>query len=191
MRKSLLPTRRQLQFTLRGIFLVVLLLSLLLGWSNMQVQRAEADRRIVASLQGSIDYEAWYGPTSEGACEWLLRKSLGNELAGTVRILRLPMRTLTERQWEDLAQLRDLDQLWLSGFSIERAEDIDNIARLELRLLGVSGVVMSKEVLRALPRLYHLRVLFLESRHRLSAAEIRHLQSMLPHTEVTWANEQF
>jgi hypothetical protein len=92
----------------------------------------------------------------------------------------------------EVGAMRDLEELWLSGLTLRKAEDIDRLAHLRnLRLLSVGTIELNHEVLSSLPRLAYLDVLFLSWHHGLSGAELDRLRELLPNTEVTYLDVKY
>jgi hypothetical protein len=178
--------KRRVQFTLRSLLVLVLTLSLALGWGHRRVRRAVQDRKTAKALHASLSCAPQYGPSSENIFQWLLRKSLGDDVAGTARVIHVDGRSLSENEWDRIATFRDLDQLWLSEFKLKSADDIERLAHLHLRLLGVKTVELNPEVRSWIYRLSDLEVLWLEHGHGLLPAEVHRLETLLPRTEVTY-----
>jgi hypothetical protein len=177
---------RRLQFTLRTLIGLVLLVSLVFAWVIMRVGEARRERTIAAALHASVECDGHYGSSSETFCEWLLRKSLGNDVGGAVRVARLTRVEVTDADWQKLGELRHLDELWLSGFNLKHSDEIVRIAELRLNLLGVNSVEMNEQVLSSLARLSGLRVLFLGTNHGLRPGDVHRLRILLPNTRVIY-----
>ena len=110
------PRRRWLQFSLRAMLVLMLVVSVPLGWFAFKLRQARQQRQVIEAIKklgGGVDY---YGPASSGmirsSVAWL-GEFLGEDLSKDVLSVNLCNTTVTDAGLEHLRGLTQLQVLYL------------------------------------------------------------------------------
>jgi hypothetical protein len=185
------PKRRWLQFSVRGLFLLVLVFALPLGWLAWAMNTIRQERLAVAALR-NMDCKVSAPYNTQGSLTILerLRKLLGEDqfrnatqVSGTYWYTHSK---ITDGGLVHLQGLTQLQQLYLHGTQVTDA----GLAHLEgltqLKELRLDGTQVTDAGLVHLRRLTQLQWLVLPGQN-VTDAGVRKLQNALPNCHImTW-----
>lgn len=117
------PKRRWLQFSLRTMLVLVLLVAVLCGWLRHKVNQSEQERRAVEAILamgGKVEYEHEKGGQADPPGPAWLRALLGDYFFARVDYVRYP-RGVGDESLVHLDRLRHLKTLHLGGTSVTNA----------------------------------------------------------------------
>ncbi|PQO31117.1 hypothetical protein C5Y96_12225 [Blastopirellula marina] len=151
------PRRRWLSFGLRGLMVLVLLMSLPMGWIARDIYRAQRESEVVAAVEkaggyASYDYHEnvmWAKPP-EPSGPWVLRKLFGEHIHSYVTHVTCveseEINTLVPR----LADCHRLESLSIPAVELSDSS-VETIARMpRLKHLALLGTTLSIEKMRTL-----------------------------------------
>lgn len=162
-----MPRRRRLQFSLRTLMVLVLVISVPLGWVGMKLKQARKQREFVRRIEqlgGSVMYswesiERHRGRRSDGI-RGMFRQLLGEDVLATVDGLTLANCGIEDDDLKWLSGFPNLEYLRLANTPISDAGvayvvGLDNLRRMDLsntRISDASAAHLSN--LRGLRLLY-------------------------------------
>jgi hypothetical protein len=199
------PRRRWLQFSLRTLMLVVLMVSVPLGWFGMKVRVAEREDAAVDAIQalgGGISYRSDDLPTPA----WIPRRHAVKVLAvflgetqttdadlGRLKEhlrtlphmeeLKLQKTRITDAGLEHLEEFTNLEELDLSSTPISDAGLVHLKPLSRLRCLQFTGSHITDDGLAHLSGLTQLIWLYLDNT-QVTDAGVAELQRALPYCEI-------
>jgi hypothetical protein len=173
------PRRRWLQYSLRTLLVLMLVLGCGLGWFAHKVQRARAQRKAAAAIKavgGRLLYAPVSGAGVRTAVAWV-GKLLDEELSGDVIGGDLAETLITDAGLEHLWGLTQLRALSLAGAQVTDA-GLGHLRGLtQLRELYLANTPVSDAGLVHLRGLRQLVVLYLDNTH-VTDAGLEHLRGL-------------
>jgi hypothetical protein len=172
--------RRWLQFSLRTLFVGVLLAGCVLGWVAGEFEKARRHSRAadaITKLGGSAEF--WGEPPISS---WR-RKLLGEHLGRDVVVVYLNGSEATDADLVSLRDLRGLKFLYLTETRLTDAGMECLGGFTQLRGLSLANTQVTDAGLNQLQGLRQLRVLRFENTH-VTDAGIMELQQFLPNTQI-------
>ena len=180
------PKRRWYRFSLRTLLIVLVLLSLLLGWFALKIRQAQRQRQVVEAIQKAggwvrYDFEVDESGAPIGGEKWpglaWLRKLFGEDLLGDVDTVGSFGSEVSDVLLEQFKGLADLKRLHLTGVPVTDA-GIEHLKGLtNLQVLDLSGTQMTDLGLQHLKGLTNLQVLWL-SDTQVTDAGLQHLKGL-------------
>ncbi len=156
---SLRPWLKILQFSVRGLLFLVLVIGLWLGWLVRGARMQRESVHTILSTGGSVTYTHGY---LQGRAAWmtgLLEQSVGIDFFGHVIAIELPV--ATEALIQKIGHLSHVQALYLGHSSLDD-RGLAHLAGLtELTLLDLDGTPVSDAGLAHLSRLTRLEHLAL------------------------------
>ena len=183
------PKRRWLQFSLRTLLVLVLLVSVLCGWLRHKVNQSEQERRAVEAILamgGEVEYEHEQGrkgkPTDPPGPAWL-RAILGDYFFADVQTVRYPS-GVGDASLVHLDRLRHVGYLDLRGTSVTDEGLAQVIEHDELQGLNLGATSVTDAGIAQLARLRNLQ--YLEIAH--TAITDRAVQAMIQFKQLVWVD---
>lgn len=161
--------RRWLSFGLRGLMLLVLLLSLPMGWIARNVYRSQKEDEVVAAVEkaggyASYDYQELnlWNEVPQPPGPWLLRKLFGEHIHAYIDFVVISEPHDTNKVVPMLTCCHRLEYLELHDTTLSD-QSIETIARMpKLNHLALIGTSLSIEQLRQLTQVSTLKMITLE-----------------------------
>jgi hypothetical protein len=173
------PCRRWLQFSLRTLLVLMLVLGAGLGWLAHEAERARAQRKLAAAIEqlgGRVEYRAVSGGMIRIVVVWW-GKLLGEDLSGDATYVHFRGALVSDA---GLAHLQGLTQLQAIDLHNSQVSDA-GVAHLrgmsQLRALGLWETQVSDAGLAHLRGLTQLQQLFLDDT-QVGDAGLAHLRGL-------------
>jgi len=158
------PKRRWLQFSLRTLLVLVLLVAVFCGWLRHKVNQSEQERRAVAAIVamgGNVEYGHEKGGLADPPGPPWLRAVLGNYFFADVDTVNYPP-GVGDESLVHLDGLRHLKQLHLRGTSVTDAGLVHVTRHPELVMLELGSTSITDSGIKQLERLPNLTHLYLK-----------------------------
>lgn len=161
--------RRWLSFGLRGLMLLILLLSLPMGWIARDVYRSQKEDEVVAAVEkaggyASYDYQQLnlWNEVPQPPGPWLLRKLFGEHIHAYIDFVVISDPHDTNKVVPMLACCHRLEYLELHDTTLSD-QSVETIAQMpKLNHLALIGTSLSIEQLRQLTQVSTLKMITLE-----------------------------
>ena len=185
------PRRRWFQLSLRTLFLLMLLISVALGWLAMVIRRGRQQRHAVAAIQNLGGHVFYYEPSTAFQKSKWLNDWLGTDALLSPKGVNAANTTVNDASAANLKGMTKLRNIWLPSTHIHDAGLVNLAGMTELKQLQLSNTAVSSAGLVHLIRLTQLEVLHLDSTqvddaglvHLKGLAKLRHLD--LSNTQVS------
>ena len=183
------PRRRWLQYSLRTLLVLMLVISVPLGVLASKIRRARAQRVVVQEIQelggmaihcGGLDPREKWPPRVP---LWLL-KILGDDFFRTINYVQLRGPKATDAELARLRALPQIRSLHLRSSRVTDAGLVHVCRLLHLRNLSLNSTGVTDAGLVCLRGLTSLKSLSLEETH-VTAAGVAELQQALPSCKIT------
>ena len=185
------PRRRWLQFSLRTLLVLVLVIGCGFGWLGMKLRKAREQREAVKAIEklgGWVSYEDASSSKIRTAVVWV-GKLLGEDLSGDVRYVDLSETQVTDAGLKHLRGLTQLQVLTLDSTQVTDAglEHLRGLTQLrELQLANTQVTDAGLEHLRGLTQLGLLDL----GRTQGTDAGLEHLKGLTQLRNLYLANTQ-
>jgi internalin A len=173
------PKRRWLQYSLRTIMVLMLVVGCGLGWLGREVQRARAQREAAAAIE-KLGGKAMRQPASAGMMQTvvdLLGKWLGEDLSADVTGVFLGGTEVSDAGLAHLRGLRQLALLYLDNTKVSDTGLANLNALAQLKVLDLEDTRVTDAGLVHLRGLTQLEDLYLDS-SQVRDAGLVHLQAL-------------
>ena len=183
--------RRWFQLSLRTLFLLMLLISVALGWLAMVIERGRQQRQAVAAIQNLGGHVFYPAPSTALQKSKWLSELLGSDALLSPNGVNAANAPVNDAAAANLKGLTKVTHVWLPRTHIHDAGLVNLAGMMELKQLQLSSTAVSSAGLVHLIRLTQLEVLHLDSTqvddaglvHLKGLAKLRHLD--LSNTQVS------
>jgi hypothetical protein len=186
---KLKPRRRWLQFSLRTLLVLMLMISVPLGVLASKIRKAREQRIVVQKIQ-ELDGMAIHCGQLEPREKWppriplWLRKTLGDDFFRTINYVHLRGPKVTDAELVRLRALPQLRSLYLRGSRVTDAGLVHVCGLPHLRTLSLNSTGVTDAGLVCLRGLTSLKSLSLAETH-VTATGVAELQQALPNCKIT------
>ena len=177
------PRRRWLQFSLRTLFLVVMVLCVWLAVITKQTRDQRLSVEAIRKVGGDVVYAHVLEQSDPPGPGWL-RRLIGDEYFFSVSILELNHSEVGDRDLAAIMRLTNIKRLYISNPQITDAGLLHLQGLTELRVLDLGSTQTTDAGLEYLRELTNLRELNLPNT-QVTDEGVENLQQALPYCQIT------